>query len=141
MASAILWNKAQMFGIIAIVASFLVTEKEVGPMLKGQIWASIHPENALRKLMGQLYGQLEKGQETESRLRNIPSRPLFRGWYPCSISTQCTMGKGDRRHVVLNKVVLVNICCVVSDQTSYNTTSPVRRHCSSQCFPQVCRIA
>ena len=35
MASAILWNKAQMFGIIAIVASFLVTEKEVGPMLKG----------------------------------------------------------------------------------------------------------
>ena len=49
-------------------------------------------------------------------------------------------GKGERRHIVLNKVVLVNICCVVSDPTSYNTTRAVRRHCSNQCFPQVCRI-
>ena len=30
------------------------------------------------------------------------------------------MGKGKGRHVVRNKVVLVNLCCVVSDPTSYN---------------------
>ena len=30
------------------------------------------------------------------------------------------MGKGKARCVVRNKVVSVNICCVVSDPTSYN---------------------
>ena len=78
---------------------------------------------------------LEKGQETEPRLRNIASRPLVRGWYSLWYLDIVLDWKGKRRHVVLNKVVLVNICCVVSDPTSYNATSAVRRHCSNQCFP------
>ena len=30
------------------------------------------------------------------------------------------MGNGEGRHVVRNKAMLVNICCVVSDPTSDN---------------------
>ena len=78
---------------------------------------------------------LEKGQETEPRLRNIASRPLVRGWYSLWYLDVVHDGKGERRHVLLNKVVLVNICCVVFDSISYNTTRAVSRHYSNQCFP------
>ena len=36
------------------------------------------------------------------------------------------MGKGEGRHVVRNKVMLVNVCCVVSDPTSYNNKITLR---------------
>ena len=37
------------------------------------------------------------------------------------------MGKGEPRHVVRNRVVLVNICCFVSDPTSYNMAPGAQR--------------